>query len=364
VRSCEPAPKHGQPDADDEEPGDEREPRVDLLGDEEARQEERHEAEREHAGGVRDGNGRAEEERVPGAPAGAHEVAGDECLAVARCEGVRGTPERRDEQRDEDDTEGELAPLDQLLEAAADTGTSGRRSERRGRSRGRARHEAGGGRAHVERRREQLLRVGAELVRAALCRNGGGHEPRTFARPDGDLAPADPVRVGAVYERQHPPVDRCAVHGLEAKGRQAPRALPLRDAVRDRVERDADAVELELEPPGEHGRVAWRADAVTGLEGGDLGEIEHVMDEHAVARELDAGVVVDGEVAERVRAGAPGTGEGREPGDEHHRDEHPPLHASAFRTTGAQRTENPGLRASALRYHTRIAVRSPAHPAA
>ena len=74
------------------------------------------------------------------------------------------------------------------------------------------------------------------------------------------------------------------------------------------------------------------------------------MDEDTVARELDAGVVVDGEVAERVRARAAGTGERRERGDdEQGRDEHAPPHLSASRATGAHRTENSGLSASALR---------------
>ena len=71
-----------------------------------------------------------------------------------------------------------------------------------------------------------------------------------------------------------------------------------------------------------------------------------------VARELDARVVVDGEVAQRVRARAAGTGKCRERGDdEQGRDEHAPPHPSASRATGAHRTENSGLSASALPYH-------------
>ena len=135
--------------------------------------------------------------------------------------------------------------------------------------------------------------------------------------------------------------------------------------MREQLERRADAVEPQLERPGELGRVAGRADAVAGLEGRDLGEVEDVVDEDTVARELDAGIVVDGEVAERVRARAAGTGKCRERGDdEQGRDEHAPPHLSASRATGAHRTENSGLSASALPYHERIAARSPAQPAA
>ncbi len=46
-----------------------------------------------------------------------------------------------------------------------------------------------------------------------------------------------------------------------------------------------------------------RADAVAELEGRDLGEVEDVANVDAVACELDSRVVVDREVAERVRAG-------------------------------------------------------------
>ena len=192
---AEPPAQHGEPDPDDEEPRDEREPRVELLGDEEPREEERHETQAEHAGSVGHGDRGAQEERVPRSPPGAHEVPGDEGLAVAGSQGVRGTPEGRHEQRDEDDADRQLAALDQRLEAAADMGRSRPGPERWCCSGHRARHEAGSGRPHVEGRREELLRVGTEHVRAALGRHRGGDEPHAVTRPQGHLAPADPVGV-------------------------------------------------------------------------------------------------------------------------------------------------------------------------
>ena len=59
-------------DADDEQTRDERQPGVELLGDDEAREQERHEPESEDAGGVRHGHRRSERDRVAGPAARAH----------------------------------------------------------------------------------------------------------------------------------------------------------------------------------------------------------------------------------------------------------------------------------------------------
>jgi hypothetical protein len=95
--------------------------------------------------------------------------------------------------------------------------------------------------------------------------------------------------------------------------------LPLREAVRHGSQDDALATESELELVRELRGIARRADAVARLEGRDLGQVEDEADEHAVSRELDPGVVVDGEVAERMRGGFPRLGEkGREDGEGRH----------------------------------------------
>ena len=76
VRAAVPdAPEqHRGADADHEQPGDEPDPRVELLGDDELREPERHEAEREDADRVRRGDDQPERGRVAGLPALADEV--------------------------------------------------------------------------------------------------------------------------------------------------------------------------------------------------------------------------------------------------------------------------------------------------
>ena len=117
-----PAPagrQHRGADGDDEQAGDERQPGVERLRDDEAREQERDEAEREDPRGVCDGDDAAQEHRVDRAPARADEIPGDDRLAVAGCERVRSTPERGDEQRHEDHADREVAVRDQRLEAPA-----------------------------------------------------------------------------------------------------------------------------------------------------------------------------------------------------------------------------------------------------
>ena len=88
------------------------------------------------------------------------------------------------------------------------------------------------------------------------------------------------------------------------------------------------------------------------------------MDVRPVPRQLDPRVVVDGEVAERVRGSAGGQRERREREDENGKGDETAPHETAFRATGAHRTENAGLCATALRYQRRIPALSPAQPAA
>ena len=103
ARGAGAAQEDAGPDGDDEDARDEGQPRIQLLGDDDRRERERHETQAEDAGRVRRGDRRPERERVSRPAAGADEVAGDERLPVTRGQGVRGTPERRDEQRDDPD---------------------------------------------------------------------------------------------------------------------------------------------------------------------------------------------------------------------------------------------------------------------
>ena len=111
-------PEDRRADEDDEQPRDEREPGVELLRDDERGQAERHESEREDSGRVRDRDRPAEHERVPRRSLRSDEVRSDHRLPVTRSESVRGAPERRDQEREKNDAQGEVTLLDERLETA------------------------------------------------------------------------------------------------------------------------------------------------------------------------------------------------------------------------------------------------------
>jgi hypothetical protein len=184
--------KHRGPDADHEQAGDERQPRVQALGHDEPRKQERDEAEPEHARRVGHGHGRAEQHRVAGTPPRADQVARDQRLPVPWRERVGGAPEGRNQKGDDDDAEREVTALDQGLEAAAAV------TRRRGcvdawrETRARAQRHRRGRRGHVERRAEQVLRIGAELIACARGRDARRRESRAVARGQRHLPPADP----------------------------------------------------------------------------------------------------------------------------------------------------------------------------
>src|SRR5436305_2316520 len=94
-------------DRDDEQPRREVQPRVELIGHDELRQREGHEAERKDAGGVRRGDDQPEQRRMPRRATAADEVRGDDRLAVAGRERMRGSPEQRGRERRQDDPEAE-----------------------------------------------------------------------------------------------------------------------------------------------------------------------------------------------------------------------------------------------------------------
>ena len=149
------------------------------------------------------------------------------------------------------------------------------------------------------------VRIGRESpARRLVGQVGGEHDTLPAC---GDLPPSRPLVVVAVLEPDHhTPVRR---HGdgrpepaLDAGRREAGLALGVGDGGGVGSERDAVAVD-EQEHAG--GQVAAPTVGVAVepalLEGRDLGEIEHVVDLDGVGTDHEAGVVVDGEVAERVR---------------------------------------------------------------
>ena len=93
---------------------DEGQPGVELLGEDELGEREGHDSDREDAGGMRDRDGAAEEERMTRRPFRPDEVRGDERLSVTRSEGV--PPESGDQKRGEEDAGGDVSLLDEGLE--------------------------------------------------------------------------------------------------------------------------------------------------------------------------------------------------------------------------------------------------------
>ncbi len=132
VAAPQPLAQHGGADCNDEQTGDQGQPRVQLVGHDEPGEQERDESEPEDAGRVRDRHRRSEEERVPRLPLRPHEVAGDERLPVPRGQRVDGSPERRDQQRDQDHAEREISSLDERLERLALMHGSGADLDHRG----------------------------------------------------------------------------------------------------------------------------------------------------------------------------------------------------------------------------------------
>src|SRR6266498_2505060 len=111
------APEDRASDRDDEQPRGDGEPRIEALGDDELREQERHDTQCEDAGRVCDRDDASEKDGMPGLSTRADEVAGHDRLPVARCKGVRCSPERSDKERDEDDAGAQLSTGDQRLEA-------------------------------------------------------------------------------------------------------------------------------------------------------------------------------------------------------------------------------------------------------
>jgi hypothetical protein len=110
------APEDGRADRDHEEARHDREPRVEALGNDEAREEQGHQAEGEDSDRVGDGDDETEQHRMPRAAPRADEVAGDNRLPMPGRERVRRAPERGDDERDEDDAGAQLLRRDESFE--------------------------------------------------------------------------------------------------------------------------------------------------------------------------------------------------------------------------------------------------------
>ena len=167
--------------------------------------------------------------------------------------------------------------------AAPGSGCPGRRSaRRRGRARGRRSVSSRASPRACTTISRQPMRFGSLSSRSdhaagrcpprprAAC-------PRARRPPAASSRPASPGGCSSRRARAVPAATVGAVH-LEA---QAPR---------------------DRRPRWRRGRRPIGGDGVSVLEGRDLRLVEHVVDAHGAVGDLDAGVAVDGEVAERVGA--------------------------------------------------------------
>ena len=388
-RGEDPLPEDGDADEHHEHRRDEVEPGIEILGDDELREPERHESEREDADRVRHGDDRTEKQRVARAPARPHEVRRHDRLPVPRRERVGSAPEHRHEERERDHAERQLLLLDQAREAALGGGWRTGGGRLRGTIERRRHHVAARCEprlrgSHVEWARNAILRIGAEAPADPAARRGRRGDRRSAVGADHELAPAESLPVDLVAQGHR--VLRAATHGaggedeLEARRAETRGARGEREPALDGDQTARPAVDGEdetgrdrLSQPIGVPHPTKGSHVLAGLERRDLGEVENVVDVGAVAGEDDLRIVVRREVAERVCSRDAGGDECR---DRSREDDREALHAapsppasdrfgpSARAATGAQRIEKLASSASALRYHVRIAGRSPAHPAA
>ncbi len=258
-------------------------------------------------------------------------------------ERVRRAPEEGEPERDEDDADAELFLRDQAGEPVFLSGRRRRVSELGWPARKRARPKLGLRRRDVERLREQVVRIRAELVADAGRRNVGGEDAGAAFAADDELAPADAVRVVRVLEANRGSGLIGLEDGLEAERGEAARAGPGANAGREDAQCRRSPVDLELEAACDLLRESLATNPVALLIGGDLGQVEDVLHVDTVAGSLDRAVAVDREVPERMRLRRRGDGEGGEEPDE----QREALHDAYLRATGLQRSEKCGLRRSA-----------------
>ena len=289
---------------DDEQPRDEVEPRIELLGEHVLRQRQRHDPERRDARGVRDGDRRAEGDRVPRRPASADEVGGDHRLAVAGGQGVHGAPAESGEQQQEEHALARRRVGEQSGEPVRRAPAPAARPRSRGGERAVAR-------AHVEARRAQVgwaLEQRLRVARQPPRRVGRGRiraDRGAASRAGDDRAPADAVAERVVAQRHAArTARRSAQRELEARRPQPAGAGARRQRRRsDRPQRRRPAVDGDAQAARDLGADApqqlgpWHAAL---LERRDLGLVEEVAHVHAVGRDRHLREVVDREVPERV----------------------------------------------------------------
>ena len=116
----EPLPQDGQTEHGDEQPGGQTQPRIELLRQDRARGEENQQPQGNHPGGVGDGDGQPEEERVTGRAPVADQIGADDGLAMSGGEGVHRAPCRRGEKGQEQAAGGKRPAVDDRLQTLAE----------------------------------------------------------------------------------------------------------------------------------------------------------------------------------------------------------------------------------------------------
>ena len=276
----------------------------------------------------------------------ADEVAGDDRLPVPRRERVRGAPEHRDEERDENDADAEVAASDQRLEPAAGRagglpalqlrggapGPCPARTRRAPRSRRAARRAGRPDRRGARRSRWSAGTSAASISAPPLATTTTSFQPsrrsklrsrKTSVRPDD---PSGAAKTASNLSVSSPP----------APGRACTRCSSGVSATRRPSSSSTSRSATAAAKPG-------RANRRSLLVGGDLREVERVAHVDPVAGEDDLAVAVDGEVPERM-----GERRGRQDqGGERKHDGESLLHLTASFATGDQRGEKCGLMSSA-----------------
>ncbi|CAM5525946.1 hypothetical protein SGLAM104S_00911 [Streptomyces glaucescens] len=301
---------------------------------------------------------------------------------MPRGERVQRAEAQRDGQGQGGEAGGEVMSGDQGVQGAGEPVGAARQHGRGGRvtvpflpgQGGSAGAQAEGRRGDAGRGGQQLLRVARQFAGRRRLGHVGGGEGRTVAAGR-DLAPAGAdVRAAEADGRPSVPGQRSRQQALHAEGVEARLPRPDLSGAGDDGERGLPPADGDLAVPGGP-RAALPGPAVQaqpldvrpGLRRRDLGEVLDVLDAQVSGGGDQPVVLVDGEVAQRMRAGLPGGQQDEHTGRQGGRGEVTESHAvasrlfSAARASRAPRGEKPG---SSSRARVREARASPSRPRA
>ena len=304
-----------------------------------------------------DGHGGTDRDHVAQPAASPDQVGRHDRLAMPGQERVPGAEQHRQQHGEQADADGEVFRADGVVERGREpvelTDQNARDGQVLGDPVGRRARTGHGGQcaaAHVERRAEQVVRVAAQLVADAPGRERGVLQ-RDVGRDRGDLVPADALAVpGAVdlHGRLARQVDPPRQLALEPAGGELDDAGSLDIAAAHHRHRDPVAANHDRQGPGHRPAlplgvrralrdrepaVAVAVDGWLALQRRQLGDVLHRGVGDVVGVEMQAVVVVDGEVAQRmgVRGGRDAKADRRGRAGEGKRRDEPPAPGAAGR---------------------------------